>query len=37
LTAATLAAYPSTDDVAIQQLLAAAGDGVGVEAEKIAE
>ncbi len=37
LTAATLAAYPSTDYVAVQQLLTTARDGVRVQAQEIAE
>ena len=36
-TASTLPASPSADHVALQQLLATAGDGVGVQAQKIAE
>jgi len=37
LTSATLTAYPSTDHVVVQQLLATASDGVRVQAKEIAE
>lgn len=37
LAAATLAAYPSTDYVAVQQLLTTSSDGVRVQAQEIAE
>lgn len=37
LTAATLAAYPPTDYVGVQQLLTTASDGVRVQAQEIAE
>jgi len=36
-TAATPTAGPPTDHIALQQLLTAAGDGVGMQAQKIAE
>jgi len=37
VTAATLTAYPSTDYVAVQQLLTTASDGVRIQAQEIAE